>query len=64
MEKYGPRLAPPHPLPARLPSGHAVECDLRDHVQRHIYFQGVYEPIEAYLWRPKTRSETLALDTI
>jgi FkbM family methyltransferase len=27
-----------------------MECDLRDHVQRHIYFMGVYELIEAHIF--------------
>lgn len=52
MERCGPSLAEPHRLRRRLPDGSSVDCDLRDHVQRHIYFLGAYEPIEAYLfWR-------------
>jgi FkbM family methyltransferase len=35
---------------ATLPNGLRVECDLRDHVQRHIYFMGAYEPIESHLF--------------
>jgi FkbM family methyltransferase len=27
-----------------------MDCDIQDHVQRQIYFRGVYEPIEAYLF--------------
>lgn len=50
MEAYGPRLATRQPLLATLPNGFHLECDLRDHVQRHIYFMGVYEPIEAHLF--------------
>ena len=50
MEAYGPRLAGKAPLAGRLPGGARVECDLRDHVQRHIYFQNVYEPVEAFLF--------------
>jgi FkbM family methyltransferase len=27
-----------------------MSCDVRDHIQRQIYFFGAYEPIEAYLF--------------
>jgi FkbM family methyltransferase len=27
-----------------------MDCDLRDHVQRQLYFYGAYEPIDAYLF--------------
>ena len=27
-----------------------MDCDLRDHVQRQIYFYGAYEPIDSYLF--------------
>jgi FkbM family methyltransferase len=50
METYGPRLATRQPLLATLPNGLQMDCDLRDQVQRHIYFMGVYEPIEAHLF--------------
>jgi FkbM family methyltransferase len=50
MEAYGPRLATNQPLLVTLPNGLHMECDLRDHVQRHIYFMGVYEPVESHLF--------------
>jgi FkbM family methyltransferase len=50
METYGPRLGAGAVLPRRLHTGQTVRCDLRDHVQRQLYFQGVYEPVEAYLF--------------
>jgi FkbM family methyltransferase len=62
MEKYGPGLATPTRLLTNLPYGHKVECDIRDHVQRHIYFQGVYEPIEAYLFHLLARPGSVVVD--
>jgi FkbM family methyltransferase len=38
------------PLVGRLPNGCRVLCDLRDVVQRQIYFWGVFEPCEAWLF--------------
>ena len=36
----------------RIPGGSTVICDLSDHVQQRIYFLGLYEAIDAYLfWR-------------
>jgi len=62
MEWIGPRLATAAPLPARLPNGCRVECDLRDHVQRHIFFQGAYEPIESYLFTRLVREGSTVVD--
>jgi FkbM family methyltransferase len=50
FEKFGERLSSGYLLSSELPNGCSLPCDLRDHVQRQIYFQGVYEPIEAYLF--------------
>jgi FkbM family methyltransferase len=50
MEKYGSKLGSGEPLQAILPNGLTMNCDLKDHVQRHIYYSGVYEPIEAHLF--------------
>ena len=46
------RLAPksPTPVSTHLPNGCVMTCDLSEHVERQIYFQGVYEPIEARLF--------------
>jgi len=62
MEAFGPRLGSEHPLLAYLPTGDRVECDIRDHVQRHIYFQGVYEPIEAYLFSQLASPGNVVID--
>jgi FkbM family methyltransferase len=50
MESWGKDLGSSRSIPAKLPNGLTVNCDLHDHVQRHIYYQGVYEPIESYLF--------------
>ncbi len=50
IERFGLNLANDRVLTAYLPNGCIVSCDLQDHVQRHIYFWGVYEPIESYLF--------------
>jgi FkbM family methyltransferase len=50
VEKWGPYLAD-GPLDCRLFTGAVVNCDLRDHIQRHIYFFGAYEPIESWLFQ-------------
>jgi FkbM family methyltransferase len=49
VEKWGPRLAT-RPLSSRLPNGCHVTCDLADFVQRQIYFRGLWEPVESYLF--------------
>jgi len=49
MERWGPLLAEPGGLPATLPNRKRMACDLTDHVERHIYFLGQYEPVEAFL---------------
>jgi FkbM family methyltransferase len=50
MEAWGAWLASAQPLPSRLPLSKVIECDLRDHVQRHIFFCGAYEPRDAFLF--------------
>jgi FkbM family methyltransferase len=50
FERWGPHLAEVECQPAFLPNGCRVDCDLREHVQRHIYFLGAYEPLETYLF--------------
>ncbi len=50
MEWYGSLLTTRVPLASRLPDGSRVECDLCDHVQRHMFFLGAYEPVEAFLF--------------
>jgi FkbM family methyltransferase len=62
MERWGSRLAEAELLVSHLPDGSRVECDLRDHVQRHMFFQGVYEPVEAFLFSRLVRPGTVVVD--
>ena len=50
VERWGTRCGAGKQWLRRLPNGLVMSCDLRDHVQRQIYFQGCYEPVEAYLF--------------
>src|SRR5690348_6538247 len=43
VERWGARLAV-KPLECRLFNGMTMRCDLRDHIQRQIYFSGAFEP--------------------
>jgi FkbM family methyltransferase len=49
-EAFGQHLANPDQFLAVLPNQCHISCNLQDHVQRHIYFFGVYEPIESHLF--------------
>lgn len=50
FERFGEALSKNYSRQAILPNRCKLQCDLRDHVQRQIYFLGTYEPIEAYLF--------------
>ncbi len=62
MEEVGPLLASKSSLNGQLPNGMQVVCDLRDHVQRHIYFLGSYEVVESYLFSQMIRPGFIVLD--
>jgi FkbM family methyltransferase len=62
MDRYGARLSEDHLLTARLPNGCQLRCDLRDHVQRQIWFNGAYEPIETYLFAQLLRPGMTVID--
>ena len=61
IERHGPRLAGV-PLSARLADGSRVTCLLDEHIQRHMYFFGEDEPIEAYLFRAMCRPGMTVMD--
>lgn len=61
VERWGSRLAR-RPLTAVLPDGSLVECNLRESVQRHIYFHGAYEPIESFLFTRLIRPGAVVVD--
>lgn len=62
LDQYGARLAEDQLLSARLPNGCEMRCDLRDHVQRQIWFNGAYEPIETYLFTQLLRPGMTVID--
>jgi FkbM family methyltransferase len=49
IERWG-RLAAAAPVSTRIPSGATMICDLHDEIQRLIFFFGVYEAPEAYVF--------------
>jgi FkbM family methyltransferase len=48
IERWG-ALASDGWLPRRLVNGCEVRCDLSQYIDRHIFFIGLYEPVELYL---------------
>lgn len=61
-EAFGGHLATAQPVPVTLPNGMIMPCDLHDHVQRAIYYQGVYEMIEARLFMRLIRPGMTVVD--
>jgi FkbM family methyltransferase len=49
VERLATKLASA-PMRTRLPDGSVMRCDFSDFVQRQIYFGGLFEPIESYLF--------------
>jgi FkbM family methyltransferase len=49
VERLATKLASA-PIQTRLPDGSVMRCDFSDFVQRQIYFGGLFEPIESYLF--------------
>ncbi|MHB8381343.1 MAG: FkbM family methyltransferase, partial [Candidatus Binataceae bacterium] len=49
IERLAPRITSA-PMLTRLPDGSVMRCDFADFVQRQIYFGGLFEPIESYLF--------------
>lgn len=47
---------------AKVIGGNQVRCDLRDHVQKQIYFFGCYEPIENFLFSGLIKEDSNILD--
>jgi FkbM family methyltransferase len=61
VERWGPRLAT-HALQSRLPNGCVVTCDLREFIQRQVYFMGAFEPVESYLFNRLLRPGMTVID--
>ena len=62
IESYGHSLAEDYLLHARLPNGCRVKCELRDEVQRLMWFYGLYEPIESYLFNQLLQPGMVVID--
>lgn len=62
VERYGPSLASQDLLLSRLPNGCLIRCDLRDEVQRQMWFYGAYEPIEAHLFTRMLQPGMVVID--
>jgi len=50
VERWGRRLSAGKLIQSSLVNGCCMDCDLQDQIQRLIYFQGLYEPVEAFLF--------------
>jgi len=62
IEKFGTLLAPVKLFNAVLPNGMVVSCDLFDHVQRQIYYWGVYEPVESWIFTNLVKPGHVVID--
>lgn len=62
IERFAARLSPDNLFDAVLPNGLIVACDLRDHVQRHIYHWGVYEPVESWIFTQLIKPGHIVID--
>src|SRR5215831_10836434 len=61
VERWGGRLAE-KTLEGRLFNGMLMSCNIKDHIQRQIYFRGAYEPIETYLFWLLLRPGMVVID--
>src|SRR5262249_27923513 len=62
MEALSPLYSACEPQIGRLPGGAAIRLDLGEHVQRYIYFFGVYEKDTVDWFRSNLRSGMVVLD--
>jgi FkbM family methyltransferase len=62
IDQYGASLGELEPLMGQLPNGCKVYCKLSDHVQRQMWFYGVYEPVESYLYSQLLKPGMVVLD--
>ena len=49
VERWGGLAAEMEPLTVEVLNGCRMRCDLTDHVERQVYFIGLYEPVESLL---------------
>jgi FkbM family methyltransferase len=62
VDRCGPALAGRSALASRLPNGCRVHCDLRDEVQRVMWFFGAYEAVQARLFAQFLRPGLTVID--
>ena len=62
VERFGTMFAPVKLFNAVLPNGMVVSCDLFDHVQRQIYYWGVYEPVESWIFTNLVKPGHIVID--
>ena len=61
VEKMGPRFSS-RLYQTRIPGGYLMNCNLRDHVQRQIYFFGAYEPVHSFLFTQLLKPGMVVID--
>src|SRR5262245_29727177 len=61
-ERWAPLIANGRSLEATLPNGCRMQCDLRDSIQRAIYFFGAFEPLDSYLFLKLVRPGMTVID--
>ncbi|MDK2412419.1 FkbM family methyltransferase [Aphanizomenon sp. PH219] len=62
IENFSLMLKTPFYVTGILPNGCFISCNLKDHVQSQIYFLGVYEPIESYLFTKMLKPGMTVID--
>jgi FkbM family methyltransferase len=62
FNRLGPYLGEKEPLASRLPNGCPIWCNLNDHIERFIWFTGLYEPLEADLFCRLVRTGMTLID--
>ncbi|MBD1847247.1 FkbM family methyltransferase [Cyanobacteria bacterium FACHB-63] len=62
VEQFGQNLAKNYALTCRLPNGCTLECNLKEFIERQIYFMGTYEPIESYVFSQLLAPEMVVVD--
>jgi FkbM family methyltransferase len=62
VERWGHLLGESAPLRCRLVNGDILDCDPADHVQRHIVYFGLYEPVESWLTQQLLRPGMSVVD--
>jgi FkbM family methyltransferase len=62
VERWGAALAEAQPLPRLLPGRLRIDCDLRELVDRVVYFRGLAEPVETWILLQLLRPGMVVVD--